>query len=159
DIGGYRLPQELRVMSMSLIGVSPVATTPKPANAPFRVVSDDKYLYVFRASTDGTLYLNRFVLIQTPAQPEIPGRTSSQVSAHFVMQAAWELRYQRSRLRDTPAGPDDILAYRDMNGKPFIEPTMEIAGLPSITVGNFTVLLVLNGEERSARWQFFIANP
>ena len=157
-IGGYQLPQQLRVMSMSLIGVSPVATTPTPANAPFRVVSDDKYLYIYRLSTDGTLYLNRFVLIEAPAQPEIPGRTSPQVSAQFVMQPAWELRYQRSGLRDTPAGPDDVLAYRDMNGNPFIEPTMEIGGLPSVTAGNFTVLLVLNGEARTARWQFFIAN-
>ena len=158
-IGGYQLPAQLRVMSMSLVTVSPVATTPTPANAPFRVVSDDKYLYVYRLSADGTLYLNRFVLIEAPAQPDIPGRSSEPTSTQYVMQPVWELRYQRSGLRDTPAGPDDVLAYRDMNGRPFLEPTLEIGGLPPITAGNFTVLLMLNAEERSTRRQFFIANP
>lgn len=151
------LPQLLRIAGMGLISVPPLVNTPSPADASFRIISDDKFLYLFRVSTNNTLYLDRFVLIQTSGAD--PNADEGQVvPPQYNLDPIWEVRYQRSGLLDTPAGPKDSLSYRDVNGDPFIEPTTEIVELGPVTSGNFTVLMVPSVQDGGNRWQFFMAN-
>ena len=139
-VTGYQLPVELRVMGMSLISVDPAtavtlpqgsppgasATALSPADAPFCAVADDDYICVFRASVAGSLYLNRFVLVEVPGPNIQSANAAAAPQTTFVLQPAFELRYVGTGLRDTPSGPADSLSHRDKNGAPFIEPTMEL---------------------------------
>src|SRR5919199_4674337 len=147
-----------RLAGMDLVTVSPVATTPAPADAPFCVASDGKYVSCLRQSTAGTLYLDRFLLVETPA-PVTDDRTEAAGATTYVLQRAWEVRYRRSGRRDAPDGPDDTLDYRDMLGLPFLEPTIEIVGVPGISSGKFAVLLAPAATEGGMRWHIFtVAN-
>ncbi len=115
------------------------------ADAPFQVSCDNHHVYVFRQSLDATLLVDRFVL------------SGSELSA------TRELRYRRSRRRTRPAptkgdtGSKDSLGYRDMDGKPFVEPTRELAFVNDLSPGNFTVLLLPTQIPGISRWQIFAA--
>lgn len=135
------------------------------ADAPFQVLSDSKFLYVFRQAiaandpnavikrngseevrdsqgrrvplVDRTLLLDRFMLIGTTLQPKM------------------EVRYQRSRSKEFPQSAKDSLSARDMEGKPFYEPTQEITFIDHLSHGRFTVLLLPTKIPEMKRWQIF----
>lgn len=135
------------------------------ADAPFQVLSDGKFLYLFRQAiaandpnvvfkrsrnevvldsqgqpvplVDRTLLLDRFMLIGTTLQPKM------------------EVRYQRSRNKDFPQSVKDSLSAKDMEGKPFYEPTQEITFINHLSQGRFTVLLLPTKIPELKRWQIF----
>lgn len=135
------------------------------AEAPFQVLSDGKFLYLFRQAiaandpnavfkrsrnevvldsqgqpvplVDRTLLLDRFMLIGTTLQPKM------------------EVRYQRSRNKDFPQSVKDSLSAKDMEGKPFYEPTQEITFIDRLSQGRFTVLLLPTKIPELKRWQIF----
>jgi hypothetical protein len=135
------------------------------ADAPFQVLSDGQFLYVFRQAiaandpnvvfkrsgneevvdsqgvsvplVDRTLLLDRFMLIGTTLQPKM------------------EVRYQRSRNKEFPQGVKDSLSAKDMEGKPFYEPTQEITFIDHLSQGRFTVLLLPTKIPETKRWQIF----
>ena len=161
-IPGTRVqPQELDSFQSS--------TARLTANAPFQVMSDDQYLYVFRQAiaadhsrmvfkqnADGTeitdadgkkvplvnstLLLDRFVLSGTDLQPKL------------------EVRYQRSRSKSRPQSNKDSLSAKDMEGKPFYEPTQELDFIRHLSEGCFTVLLLPTQIPEQKRWQIFAYN-
>ncbi|MFZ2450024.1 MAG: LamG-like jellyroll fold domain-containing protein [Methylovulum miyakonense] len=153
----------LRVSGMGLISAPPTFG-PALADAPFCAVSDNRYIYLFRLSTVGTLYLNRFLLVSVSAS-DSGADAGGEPQASFELQPAWEVRYRRSGLRDTPAGPQDTLGYRGMTGDPFIEPTMELVevqgvlggNVAPVTPGNFAVILTPSATGAGSRWQFVVA--
>ncbi|WP_019864259.1 LamG-like jellyroll fold domain-containing protein [Methylovulum miyakonense] len=153
----------LRVSGMGLISAPPTFE-PALADAPFCAVSDNRYIYLFRLSTVGTLYLNRFLLVSVSAS-DSRADAGGEPQANFELQPAWEVRYRRSGLRDTPAGPQDTLGYRGMTGDPFIEPTMELVevqgvlggNVAPVTPGNFAVILTPSATGAGSRWQFVVA--
>jgi len=151
------LPQLVRVAGMSLITAPPLVTVPSPADAPFRVVSDEKYIYVFRVSTHGTLYLNRF-LVMPVSGPDPDADRGKSPPIEYELEPIWESRYERSGLRDTPAGPKDTLGVRDMTGHPFIEPTLELVNVTGVTAGNFAVFLAPSAVDGTNRWHFVVAD-
>ena len=169
DTDGTAIPALLRVAGMDLITVDAAAAVPAPANAAFRVVSDGTYVSIFRPSTHGTLYVNRFIKLETPAPNPAAGRDPSAPSTvtSYTLVPAWEVRYQRSSLRDTPASSADTLGHRDMLGYPFVEPTQELAtaalaaiaggATGGIATGNFAVLLVPS-KSGISRWTIVVAN-
>ncbi|MFB6397761.1 LamG-like jellyroll fold domain-containing protein [Polymorphospora lycopeni] len=145
------------------------------AAAPFRVVSDGTHLVVFRQSidaghadavwkltkggssaaadgdfvkpngakvplVDSTLLCDRFVLVGTELKP--------------VM----EVRYQRSGHRTWPASAKDTPGTKDMQGRPFYEPTQELTFVRDLTGGAFSVLLLPTEVQGSRRWQIFAVN-
>ncbi|TDC59715.1 hypothetical protein E1258_17000 [Micromonospora sp. KC207] len=145
------------------------------AAAPFQVVSDGTHLVVFRQSIDAahpdavwklttggssaaaggnyvkhngakvplvenTLLCDRFVLVGTELKP--------------VM----EVRFQRSRHSTWPASAKDTPGTKDMEGRPFYEPTQELTFVRGLTGGAFSVLLLPTEVQGSRRWQIFTVN-
>lgn len=120
------------------------------AQASFQVLSDAKYIYVFRQSIDAddpnnetpaivsnTLLVDRFILSGT------------------VLKLSREIRYQRSRHKTEPESPKDTLAAVDMEGNPFYEPTRELVFANNLSDGNFSVLLLPGADSEEQRWQIF----
>jgi hypothetical protein len=143
----------LRVAGIDLVTVSPAATALSPADAPFRVISDGQYISCFRVSTLATLYVDRFVLIQTILPATDPEASPSGQSV-WNLQRAWEVRYRRSQRRDVPDGTQDTLDSRNMVDQPFLEPTQEISGLPDVAAGQFAVALTPT-LDNTRRWNIF----
>lgn len=142
---------QLRLGGMDLITVDSLATTPAPADAPFRVVTDGRYVCCFRQSTSGSLYLDRFILVQVPQQ-RASGTGEGERQDSRRLERAWEVRYRRSERRDVAAGPGDSLGSRNMVGEPFVEPTIELTALSGITDGRFDVLLAPTSDPELMRW-------
>ena len=59
------IPQEVRQVGMSIITVDTDKNTLVPTNQAFRVITDQKYISIVQQSTKGTLYVNRFRLLET----------------------------------------------------------------------------------------------
>ncbi|HIK42662.1 LamG-like jellyroll fold domain-containing protein, partial [Thermoleptolyngbya sp. M55_K2018_002] len=136
---------------------------------PFQVLSDEQYVYVFRQSAgraapdmvwrtdargevlkdaqgrpipvvDNTLLMDRFVFTGGQLQPKL------------------EVRYQRSRRKDSPASRKDGLGYEDLEKKAFYEPTQTLDFVRNLTNGWFTVLLLPTAIPDVQRWQIFSHN-
>ncbi len=125
-------------------------------NASIQVLSDEKYIYVFRqaiaanhpnnilsngvAVVDQTLLLDRFVY----------------VDGNLTRKR--EVRYQRSRNKDLPASRKDALGYEDLEKKPFYEPTQELNFIKNLSLGQFSVVLIPTALPDVQRWQIFAYN-
>lgn len=144
----------LRIGGIDLITVPPLAKQLAPADAPFRAVSDGKYISVFRLSTDNTLYVDRFILVQGEAANATRSPATAMATT-WSLNRAWEVRYRRSELRDVPDGSQDTLDCRNMIGEPFLEPTTEIALVPGLGSGGFDVAVVPSADPQASRWHFF----
>ncbi|MCA1745056.1 MAG: LamG domain-containing protein [Bacteroidales bacterium] len=120
------------------------------APVPFQVLSDGKYVYVFRQSiaadnpynespdiVNNTLLVDRFILSGT------------------VLKLSREIRYQRSRHKTEPESRKDTLAALDVEGNPFHEPTRELVFANNLSDGNFSVLLIPGVDSEEQRWQIF----
>jgi hypothetical protein len=131
------------------------------AKEPFQALSDGKYIYLFRQAisgsdqhnegkedqnndfdpvVDSTLLVDRFILSGTVLKP---GR---------------EIRYQRSRHKTRPESRKDTLSAVDVEGRPFYEPTRELAFANNLQNGNFTVLLIPGADTEEQRWQIFTSD-
>ncbi|RSM52236.1 hypothetical protein DMH03_40885 [Amycolatopsis sp. WAC 01376] len=141
----------LRIAGMDLITVDSAAAAPKPADAPFRAVTDGRYISCFRQSATGTLYVDRFALVRTPPQ-RTSGSRDGENHGGWRMERVWEVRYRRSERRDAPAGPGDELGFRNMIDEPFPEPTIELPSLSGITGGRFDVVLAPTSDADVRRW-------
>jgi hypothetical protein len=121
------------------------------ATVPFQALSDGKYIYVFRQSiaanhannvsaspiVDNTLLVDRFIL------------------SGKVLKLTREIRYQRSRHKTQPESRKDTLSAVDIEGRPFYEPTRELAFANNLSNGNFSVLLIPGADTEEQRWQIF----
>ncbi len=114
------------------------------------MLSDGKYIYVFRQSIAGndpknenpaivnnTLLVDRFILSGT------------------TLKLSREIRYQRSRHKTEPASRKDTLSAVDVEGKPFYEPTRELVFANNLANGNFSVLLLPGADSEEQRWHIF----
>lgn len=139
------------------------------ADAPFQVLSDGRYIYLFRQAidashadqifkqdkdnqpvldkngkpvslVDATLLLDRFVLVGTKLEPRL------------------EVRFQRSRSKTRPASRKDSLGAKDLDGNDFFEPTQELKFVGNLTGGRFSVLLLPTAVAEIERWQIFTQN-
>ena len=139
------------------------------AAAPFKVLSDGEWIYVFRQSlaageedniglvdddgnalldengnavylVDSTLLVDRFVYVAGELKQKL------------------EVRYQRSRRVDTPASRKDTLGNMDMNNMPFYEPTLELAMIRHMRNGAFAIELLPSAFPGIQRWQIFSFN-
>ncbi|MBP6825980.1 MAG: laminin G domain-containing protein, partial [Saprospiraceae bacterium] len=89
---------------------------------------------------DGTLLLDRFVLVGSELQSRL------------------EVRFQRSRSKTRPQSRKDSLGAKDLNGRDFFEPTQELHFVGNLTGGRFTVLLLPTSVAGVERWQIFTQN-
>ncbi len=119
------------------------------ADAPIQVLSDNKYVYIFRQSHEdndevslkaGVLLVDRFILSGTALLPKR------------------EVRYQRSRNKYTPQSRKDGLGAKDMEKQPFFEPTQKLEFIRNLKEGRFTALLLPTQIAGVQRWQIFTYN-
>lgn len=142
DVAFLDFPRELRPVGRSVITVD-FGDEPVPvADAPFTVVSDDRYVYVFRQSLTGSLYFDRFVL------DEVTGR----------LVTAWEVRFRRSRKPDLPADARDTFGSTDMDDRRFVAPTLDLDFVTTAADGRFTALVVPTELAGVDRWLLVVAN-
>lgn len=144
--------EQLRPVGMSLITLDETDSFHiTPADAPFRVASDEKYISIFRQSMDNTLYVNRFTLVSTASRrdPDVH---------EFSLQPAWEVRFERSGKEDVPANAKDTQGYLSPEGKPFLEPTLELAMVSEFVEGRFDVSLLPVMDSSRYQWQFTVLN-
>lgn len=151
--GGYRelaMPTELAPAGMSVLR-SPV---PAGERRLFQVVSDQEYLYLFRA-TPTAIHVNRYVMAEEAT-------ASVKNASRMLLQPAWEVRYRRSGKADLPATDQDAFAAKDLDGKPYVEPFYELPIDPQglqLDSASFAVQLLPSSLTGSHRWQLFICRP
>ncbi|MGD0721526.1 MAG: hypothetical protein ABR970_10850 [Roseiarcus sp.] len=109
--------------------IVPFPTDSRPVAAPPQVVSDGKYVYVFRAFTDA-IYVDRFV-------PDV---------VNAVLNPTYDVRKRE----------DGTYGYTDLNGNPYFEPAVCLEMLRDAAGGAFAVLQVPTSRPGVNRWQFFL---
>ncbi|NEP89362.1 MAG: hypothetical protein F6K18_22400 [Okeania sp. SIO2C2] len=150
-------------------------------DAPFQVLSDDQYIYVFRqsiagndpnivykltrlqgggSSGDTTRDNSEFVL---SGGNKVPLVNNTLLLDRFVLagtqlQPKMEVRYKRSRNKTQPANSKDSLGAKDIEGKAFYEPTQELDFVQQLQGGRFQVLLLPTQVANIQRWQVFTYN-
>ncbi|MBN2975659.1 hypothetical protein [Pseudomonas lactucae] len=139
--------EQVRQVGMSLITVTCDASTLVPSTAPFRVVTDQKYISVIQQSRSGTLYVNRFRLLKNKSGTD-------QKTTAYALTPAWEVRFARSHKEDVPADKSDKQDFLDPNAQPFLEPSLELSMITGVAGGNFDVLLLPVAGSESFAWQF-----
>ncbi|MBL7796500.1 MAG: LamG domain-containing protein, partial [Saprospiraceae bacterium] len=139
------------------------------ADAPFQVLSDGQFVFLFRQAisanhadqvfkqdktgnsvldsagkpvplVDATLLVDRFVLVGNVLEPRL------------------EIRFQRSRSKTRPASRKDNLGAKDLDGNDFYEPTQELKFVGNLEAGRFAVLLLPTSVAEVERWQIFAQN-
>ncbi len=151
------------------------------ADAPFQVLSDDQYIYVFRqsiadsdsdivykltrlqgggSSGDTTRDHSEFVLSGGNKVPLVDNTLLLDrfVLAGAQLQPKMEVRYKRSRNKTQPANSKDSLGAKDMEGKAFYEPTQELDFVRQLEGGRFQVMLLPTQIANIKRWQVFAYN-
>ncbi|MEV0728287.1 LamG domain-containing protein [Polymorphospora sp. NPDC050346] len=146
------------------------------AQAPFQVVSDGRYLLLFRQSVDETHPDALFRLAgggvsgdasrtdyAQAGGAKVPLLTRTVLCDRFVQVGATvkpvlEVRYRRSRSKTSPASTGDTLGTRDLDGNPFYESTRRLSFVRDVTDGEFAVLLLPTQVNDVSRWQLFAVN-
>lgn len=147
------------------------------AAAPFQVLSDGTHLVVLRqaigaAHPDAVFSLSgggssgdtsRGDLTVDLAGVRVPVAADTLLCDRFLLvggllKPVTEVRFRRSRHRTEPESAKDSLGASDMDGKPFHEPTRELAFVRNLTEGRFTAVLTPTSVEGRQRWQVFAYN-
>ncbi|MEB4631492.1 LamG domain-containing protein [Burkholderia contaminans] len=149
-------PSTVRPAGMQIINVPSVYN----ADADIAPLQDAKrhvvakssadYLYLFRESVSGSILVNRFRLVR---KSDV---RSGEVS--FLLEPAWEVRFQRSGKPDTPADAKDVLNFLDPDKQPFLEPTLELFMMQAGSEATFDVEL-LPSASGGLSCQFFVVDP
>lgn len=137
-------PREVRLAGMSLLTFEAKVPGHSPGKR-WAVVSNGGELYLFR-SIGGTIYGNRYSLGSEP----IGGGEGTKP----VLKLKTEVRFRRSRLKDTPQSDKDSLAPFDMDDKPFIEPTISFHQHLNPVDDLFGVCVAPGHQVGRFRWQF-----
>ena len=139
------------------------------ADAPFQVVSDQKHVYVFRQSIGvgdrHSLYAKNVdgeVLTDAEGNP-VPVVNETLLVDRFILvgtqlRMTREVRFRRSRNKVRPLNSKDSLGAKDMNDRPFFEPTQELEFVRNLKDGRFTVLQLPTQIADVKQWQIFAHN-
>ena len=147
----------IRPLGMTLIEADPeVAGT--LSGGLFQVVSDGRYVYVFRLSSNNQIYVSRFVMINDVAEEDTTGRYGKALRSSKALLPAWEVRYKYSREKDTPLNDKDVQDYTDPGQSPFYEPPQQIPYLQDVKNGQFAVALTPTDIPNRSRWHIFSVN-
>jgi prefoldin subunit 5 len=139
------------------------------ADAPFQVMADGQYVYLFRqaiaADHSDILYKqdaegNNVI---DAAGNRVPIVNSTLLVDRFVLSGTnlvqkREVRFRRSRSKTRPQSNKDTLGATDLDDKPFYEPTQELSLIQGLSNGRFSILLLPTQVVRVERWQIFVYN-
>jgi hypothetical protein len=147
------------------------------ADAPFQVISDGRFVYLFRQAiaanhpqqvfktdregqpvldrsgnkiplVDATLLCDRYIVV-------LGGVSADGSTGASTLTLKQEVRFRRSRSKTRPQSNKDSLGAKDMEEKPFLEPTQELSFVRELTNGRFSVLLLPTEIAEVQRWQIF----
>jgi len=142
--------QDIRETSVSGFSVLRVLGVDE-YNGPAQAASDEKHVYLFRPDSH-SLSVERFLLVEAADANARDGRG-------FSLVPDWEVRFRRSGSADLPASADDVSAFRDPNGLPFLDPRRYLSLAPgpeSLDLGKgFSVILIPHGETGKLLWRLF----
>jgi len=139
------------------------------ADAPFQVLSDGRFVYLFRQAIDGT-HSDQIFKQDKTGKPVLDGAgkpvplvdatllVDRFVLVGNVLEPRLEIRFQRSRSKSRPAGRKDNLGAKDLDGNDFYEPTQELKFVGNLQSGRFAVLLLPTSVAEVERWQIFAQN-
>ncbi|ARO88247.1 hypothetical protein EBAPG3_010900 [Nitrosospira lacus] len=136
-----QFPKEICTLGRGLLVVKMSEAAPM-SDAGFDVMSDAEFIYVFRPSTNQTIYCDKFVLDQTT------GKLTNAV----------QVRYRRSRKAYLPMDRRDSFGARDMNEVFFVEPTTELDFADGVVPGRFCVTLLPTELAGISKWQMLCQN-
>ncbi|MFH8692780.1 LamG-like jellyroll fold domain-containing protein [Streptomyces anulatus] len=147
------------------------------APAPFQVTSDGTHVVVLRqavgAAHPDTVFTltgggssgdtTRTDFVTAPGGAKVPVAADTLLVDRFLLvdgrlKPVSEVRFRRSRHKSEPESSKDSLGATDMDGKPFHEPTQELAFIRNLTEGRFAALLTPTTVQGHQRWQFFAHN-
>lgn len=124
----------------------------------FEVLSDGKYVYLFRQSLSASSTLpNNQMTTNGVGMPPVD---SNLLCDRFTLvgsslNKALEPRYKRSGQKRIPLNERDTLGVRDINDNPFYEPTFSLRFIQNLVGGRFTVLRAPTITNDMYRWTFF----
>lgn len=130
------------------------------AEAPFQVLSDGKYIYLFRQSIAAGHTNQQYTEVKGTTDKPEPIVNNTLLVDRFILSGSAlklsrEIRYQRSRHKTEPESRKDTLAAVDVEGNPFYEPTRELVFAKNLSKGGFSVLLIPGADSEEQRWQIF----
>ena len=130
-------------------------------DAPFQVISDNQYIYLFRQAIPAEH--PEMVTVMDSEGEDVAIVNQTLLCDRFILagtelKTVREVRYRRSRNKILGDGSKDSLGAVDMNNLPFYEPTLELDFVRNISMGRFTVALVPTGVPDVQRWQIFVHN-
>ncbi len=140
------------------------------AEAPFQALSDGRFVYLFRQAVEAQHpdNLNKRNAegneVKDAEGNPVPVVDATLLVDRFVFAGAelrtkMEVRYQRSRSKTRPQSRKDSLGAKDLEEKPFFEPTQELRFVRGLAQGRFTALLLPTQVANVERWQIFAHNP
>lgn len=107
----------------------------------FRLFSDGKYLYLFRASDSGELYADRFIV---------------DIATHSL-ERPYDIRFRRTGKKcERHAKAYDTPGYKDMDNNVFYEPTVQFRNISSVK--DFDIAQVPTNAVDEMIWQIFSLN-
>ncbi|MBD2460346.1 hypothetical protein H6G89_04745 [Oscillatoria sp. FACHB-1407] len=139
------------------------------ADAPFQVLSDNQYVYVFRQSIDSS-HPDRVwkrdrsgSIVKDASGQNVPLVNSTLLVDRFILSGTTlmsklEVRFQRSRSKSRPQSRKDSLGTKDLEDNWFYEPTQELRFIRNLTEGQFAVTLLPTQVAGLQRWQIFAHN-
>lgn len=143
------------------------------APAPFQVISDGTHVVVLRQAIGATHGDAVFALSEggssgdttrtdfiTSGGAKVPVVADTLLCDRFLLvdgrlKPVSEVRFRRSRHKSEPGSAKDSLGATDMDGRPFHEPTQELAFIRNLTEGRFAALLTPTEVQEHQRWQLF----
>lgn len=124
----------------------------------FEVLSDGKYIYLFRQGLAASGKLpNKYMTQSGAGVPPVDGNLLCDrfTLVGSSLNKALEPRYKRSGQKRIPLNERDTLGVRDINDKPFYEPTFSLRFVKDLVDGWFTVLRTPTITNDMFRWTFF----
>lgn len=126
----------------------------------FEVLSDGKYIYLFRqaaAVTPNNTLPNPFMKPEEAGVPPVDGNLLCDrfTLVGSSLNQTLEARYRRSQQKRIPLNDQDTLGVRDINDKFFYEPTYSLRFVSDLVDGRFSVLRAPTVTNDIFRWIFF----
>ncbi len=161
DWDGWRrldFPNEVRPAGMQLVNVPAEYRPDRPlsgltdAGMPFKAITNQEYVYLLRQAVAGTILVTRFRLVRRATQS-----SGASQEVEYVLDPAWEVRFQRSGKPDVPRDDKDTQGYLSPDKEPFLEPSFELP-IPGLTDGNFDAALLPRRDGTLLTCTIFVAN-
>ncbi|KAK0704574.1 hypothetical protein B0H67DRAFT_673739 [Lasiosphaeris hirsuta] len=123
----------------------------------FEVLSDGKYIYLFRQAISATAALSNKHLSATSIGLYVDGNILCDrfLLSGGILTSPLEVRYRRSGQKTLPLNERDTLGVRDINDAFFYEPTFSIRFVSTLDPGNFAVLRTPTMANDTFRWVIF----